>query len=75
MLLRALRYGFDELKALEIISLIYPENKASIRAAERIGAEFSHELMFYNQRTLLYRSQNKSKSTWRAITNRRSTEA
>ncbi len=52
LLLCALCYGSDELQALEIISLTYPENKASFRAAERIGAEFSHEFMLYNQRTL-----------------------
>ena len=75
LLLHALCYGFDELQALEIIRLLYPENKASNRAAERIGAEFSHEFMFYNRRTLLYRSQNESKPARRAMTSHWSAEA
>ena len=34
---RALEYGFNELDKPHIISLIHPENRASIRVAERLG--------------------------------------
>lgn len=34
---RALEYGFTEMKLDHVISLIYPENSASIRVAEKIG--------------------------------------
>ncbi len=34
---RALQYAFNELKKDHVISLIHPENRASIRVAERLG--------------------------------------
>jgi RimJ/RimL family protein N-acetyltransferase len=34
---RSLEYAFDELNQPHVISLIHPENRASIRVAERIG--------------------------------------
>ncbi|HEY7785331.1 MAG TPA: GNAT family N-acetyltransferase [Pyrinomonadaceae bacterium] len=34
---RALEFAFDELDKDHVISLIHPENKASIRVAERLG--------------------------------------
>jgi len=34
---RALQYAFNELDKAHVISLIHPENRASIRVAERLG--------------------------------------
>ncbi len=34
---RALQYAFNELDKDHVISLIHPENRASIRVAERLG--------------------------------------
>lgn len=47
---RALQYGFNELDKPHVISLIHPDNKASIRVAERLGEklEGETELMGYN---------------------------
>jgi RimJ/RimL family protein N-acetyltransferase len=51
---RALAYGFEELGRAHVISLINPDNKASIRVAERLGERvegttelFGTELMIY----------------------------
>lgn len=37
----ALRYGFEAVDADRIISVIHPDNAASIRVAERLGATFA----------------------------------
>ena len=37
---RALRYAFTELGKEHVISLIHPENKPSIRVAERLGEKY-----------------------------------
>src|SRR5262245_1711163 len=51
---KALEYGFNEMKLEKIISLIHPENRGSIRVAERIGEKlqghtdlFGHEVCIY----------------------------
>lgn len=37
------RYGFGQLKACRLISLIHPENERSIRVAEKAGLKFERE--------------------------------
>ena len=37
------RYGFGQLKARRLISLIHPENERSIRVAEKAGLKFERE--------------------------------
>jgi RimJ/RimL family protein N-acetyltransferase len=51
---RALTYAFTEMKRDHVISLIAPENRASIRVAERLGEKvegrtelFGHEVLVY----------------------------
>ena len=51
---RALRYAFNEMEREHVISLIHPENRASIRVAERLGEKlegrtelFGHEVLVY----------------------------
>ena len=51
---RALEYAFTELRRNHVISLIYPENRASIHVAERLGEKlegraelFGHEVLVY----------------------------
>lgn len=51
---RALAFAFDEMGREHVISLIRPENKASIRVAERLGEKlegraelFGHEVLVY----------------------------
>lgn len=51
---RALGHAFTEMNREHVISLIHPENRGSIRVAERIGEElegraelFGHEVLIY----------------------------
>lgn len=51
---RALQYAITELNRDRVISLIHPENKGSIRVAERLGEKlegrtelFGHEVLIY----------------------------
>jgi RimJ/RimL family protein N-acetyltransferase len=51
---RALQYAFNELDKDHVISLIHPENKASIRVAERLGEKpegktelMGHDVLIY----------------------------
>ncbi|OLE56339.1 MAG: GNAT family N-acetyltransferase [Cyanobacteria bacterium 13_1_40CM_2_61_4] len=51
---RALQYAFEELDRDHVISLIYPDNKASINVAKRLGEKlegttelFGHEVLIY----------------------------
>ena len=51
---RALEYAFTEMGRERVISLIHPDNRASIRVAERIGEKpegttelFGHEVIIY----------------------------
>lgn len=51
---RALLYAFTELDKQHVISLIHPDNKGSIRVAERLGEKlegntelFGHEVLIY----------------------------
>ncbi|NIS81846.1 MAG: GNAT family N-acetyltransferase, partial [Anaerolineales bacterium] len=57
----AIEFGFRELKRDSFISLIVPDNKRSIRLAERLGEEFEEEIELQGHLLLLYRIH---KSKW-----------
>lgn len=50
----ALRYAFTELGRDHVISLIYPQNHASIRVAERLGERLEGETEFFGHQVLIY---------------------
>jgi len=51
---RALEYGFNELDKPHIISLIHPENRASIRVAERLGEKLEGNARVFETDVLVY---------------------
>jgi len=51
---RALPYGFNELDQPHIISLIHPENKASIHVAERLGETLEGKTELFGHDVLIY---------------------
>jgi RimJ/RimL family protein N-acetyltransferase len=51
---RALQYGFEELDRSHIISLIHPDNKASIRVAERLGEKVEGTTHLLGHDVLIY---------------------
>lgn len=51
----ALAFAWNTLGRNRVISLIRPENKASIRVAERLGAVAEGEVEFFGAPTLVYR--------------------
>jgi RimJ/RimL family protein N-acetyltransferase len=51
---RALRYAFTELDKAHVISLIHPQNQASIRVAERLGERLEGEAEIFDIRVLVY---------------------
>jgi RimJ/RimL family protein N-acetyltransferase len=51
---RALAYAFDVLAKDEVISVIHPENAASIRVAERIGERFDRTHPIRGEERLIY---------------------
>jgi RimJ/RimL family protein N-acetyltransferase len=51
---RALDYGFKELNRQHIISLIHPDNKASIRVAERLGEKPEGKTELLGTEVLIY---------------------
>ncbi len=51
---RALEYGFNELDRAHIISLIHPENRASIRVAERLGETLEGNARVFDTDVLVY---------------------
>ena len=51
---RALSYGFNELDRSHIISLIHPDNKASIRVAERLGEKVEGKTQLMGHEVLIY---------------------
>jgi len=51
---RALQYGFKELDRSHIISLIHPDNRASIRVAERLGEKLEGKTAFMGHDILIY---------------------
>ena len=50
----ALAYGFTVLKKDRIVSLIHPENRASIRVAERIGERLQGRINHFGREMLCY---------------------
>jgi RimJ/RimL family protein N-acetyltransferase len=60
---RALAYAFDEMAREHVISLIHPDNKASIRVAERIGETHEGETELFGTRVLVY---GIARAVWRA---------
>ncbi len=51
---RALDYGFNELDKPHVISLIHPENRASIRVAERLGEALEGTARVFDTDVLVY---------------------
>jgi RimJ/RimL family protein N-acetyltransferase len=51
---RALEYGFHDLDRPHIISLIHPENRASIRVAERLGETLEGNARVFDTDVLVY---------------------
>jgi RimJ/RimL family protein N-acetyltransferase len=51
---RALEYAFTELNRDHVISLIAPENVASIRVAERIGEKVEGQTELFGKEVLIY---------------------
>jgi len=51
---RVLAYGFEEMGRKEIISVIHPDNKASIRVAEKIGERFARKEVVRGIERLIY---------------------
>ena len=50
----ALQYAFNELDKAHVISLIHPENKASIRVAERLGEALEGKTELLGHDVLIY---------------------
>ena len=50
----ALDYAFTVLEKDHVISLIYPENRASIRVAERIGETLEDRIQHLGREMLVY---------------------
>jgi RimJ/RimL family protein N-acetyltransferase len=51
---RALQYAFNELDKNHVISLIHPDNKASIRVAERLGETLEGKTELMGHDVLIY---------------------
>ena len=49
-----LDYAFTTMHAHHVISVIHPENRQSIRVAEKIGERFEREYDFDGNPTLIY---------------------
>ena len=60
---RSLEYAFNELDRDHVISLINPENHASIRVAERIGETVEGQTELLGHEVLIY---GIDRDTWRA---------
>jgi RimJ/RimL family protein N-acetyltransferase len=60
---RALDYAFDELKREHVISLIHPENRASIKVAEKLGERVEGRTEVLGIDVLVY---GISRDAWRA---------
>jgi RimJ/RimL family protein N-acetyltransferase len=51
---RALQFAFDDLNRSHVISLIHPDNKASIRVAERLGEKLEGNTELLGHDVLIY---------------------
>ena len=60
---RALEYAFAEMNRDRVISLIHPDNKPSIRVAERIGETEQGRTELLGHEVLIYAID---RATWRA---------
>src|SRR5262245_4063168 len=60
----ALQYAFIEMGRPQVISLIQPENAASIRVAQRLGEQFVDSTEVMGKRALVYRI---TKEEWQAL--------
>lgn len=60
---RMLRHAFTEMNREHVISLIHPDNKASIRVAEKLGETVEGETEVFGIGVLIY---GISRDTWRA---------
>jgi RimJ/RimL family protein N-acetyltransferase len=60
---RALQHVFTEMNRDHVISLIAPDNVASIKVAERIGEKVEGETEFMNRKVLIY---GISRKQWQA---------
>jgi|SRR5690349_7294908 len=50
----ALRFAFEELDRVHVVSLIHPENRASIRVAERLGERLEGQTEILGHPVLIY---------------------
>lgn len=50
----ALRHAFDELEQTHVISLIHPDNRASIRVAERLGEKLEGRTEVFGMEVSIY---------------------
>lgn len=55
-------YAWDRLKINRLICLIQPENKRSLRVAQKLGMEFEKSLMLYGLRVGVYSIKNKGRT-------------
>ena len=60
---RALEYAFTEMGREHVISLIHPENRASIKVAERLGEKLEGETELFGHEVLIY---GIDRAVWRA---------
>ena len=51
----ALQLAFTQMNQPQVVSLIHPENAASIRVAERLGERFSGSTEVMGKSALIYR--------------------
>jgi len=51
---RALKYAFEEMGRDHVISLIQPQNKASIKVAERLGEKLEGQTQVFDHKVLIY---------------------
>jgi RimJ/RimL family protein N-acetyltransferase len=51
---RALKYAFEEMDRDHVISLIQPQNQASIKVAERLGEELEGQTKVFDHEVLIY---------------------
>jgi RimJ/RimL family protein N-acetyltransferase len=60
---RALAYGFTEMGREHVISLIHPENRGSIRVAEKLGERPEGRTEIFGREVLIY---GVTREAWRA---------
>lgn len=52
------QYAFDVLKLGKVVSIIHPDNTASIRVAKRVGMELEREETVFSRRHCIYAVEN-----------------